>query len=703
MISAFALFFATVMFADLGPSVVRANNVGITLNIGFRQNYSSEQGRVEYSTDNKSTWIPVTSAINTSVTLSNGVNNLYIRVVCASGYSMNPLGMSYREGAENPRPLNDSANASIVSALTGDGYPVTTGATAVELMNIEFSAQGGNQPGPGGGGNFSGAGKYRVNIVVNQDCGNFTPNITLGFSGGNQQHSSSTDSEQDIPAGSTSVSVYFAPDSNERENLKNFRVEEFNASGERTGREWDGFDAIRDDSVNNTWTKEIDPSNYSYEFRFEFSRTRNVSWSYDASAPEDQFVEHCRIYKLTGDDPSTAQEGTDFNLTIGEDFYFLLVPDYGYQVNGLLVNGWIPIEPMNHCGVFKFSMVDSNFHFNAMVTPTDDITDASGASAVSGVSVGNGENATANGGNLRVTVTDATTPSGVSGVTSGEVLSTVDIDVDNIVSKGDGSYWSSDVTDISSPLTMGLTLEGASAGTYAVVREHEGVLTQVEATYDASTGMLTFPSDQFSTFTIVRTGNAVETATAAGNTLQAVANKPYETGKLYADHAVTPASDALHPAKGVKIKGITEITNKDALAALAEEVNNLYLLTQKVGINSSKTYAMDLQASGSGKVTFDVGVTGTAAAVISHFHGGKWTRQIADVADGQVTGYFNDFSPVYITVYEGTTANELRKAGVTETEFQVTSPKTGQETWPVILVALFGCLSGFMVARFRRK
>ena len=56
---------------------------------------------------------------------------------------------------------------------------------------------------------------------------------------------------------------------------------------------------------------------------------------------------------------------------------------------------------------------------------------------------------------------------------------------------------------------MTLYLNGAEDGTYSVVRNHEGTLTAIEAEFDPSTGGLTFESDRFSTYTIVRTGDAV--------------------------------------------------------------------------------------------------------------------------------------------------------------------------------------------------
>ncbi|MCR4998204.1 MAG: hypothetical protein K6A05_00020 [Lachnospiraceae bacterium] len=761
IIFVFTLVFAAVLGADKGLERVSAAGETINVTITFRDGYTSAQGKVQYSADDKATWVDVTSNMNNqAVTLGATTSNLFIRIVPENGYSVDPSGTSYRENnSPTPLPLNDQANSSITGGLSGEnGYQVTAGATDVELAAVEFRSVGAPGPG-GGGGQNAGVGQYTVHLDNRIGYDDFPGAMWIEFYDASNQligdpyvYSGSTDSPQPIPSGATHLIISFPGNDAQlaADCLRFFKNGWVEVTRGENRYDFDVFDEIRDDenhvfvlsadhqiftgAQNYVQGVDIDPTTDSINFRFEFDDTRNVSWSYDSSAPADQYVEHCRIYKLQDDDPSTILDGTDFNLRIGEPFYFLLVPDYGYQVTGLRVNGWLDIEPMNSIGVFRFDMVDSNFHFNAVVSPADDITDASAATAVSDVSIGDGANATANGGNLRVTVADATTPSGVSDVTSGTVLSTVDIDVDNIVSKGNGEYWSSDVTEISSPINVGLKLDGASDGTYAVVREHNGTLTKVDATYDADTQMLTFPSAEFSTFTIVRTGEATaseatsesdsgstsettettettemtETSaaapTATGPTLQSVANKPYDTGKFYADNATTPSASAVHPSSGVKITSVTAITDKNALSQLAEEVNNLYQKTQKAGINSTKSFSMDVQATGSGKVSFDVGVTGTAAAVISHFHGGRWTRQIVDVVNGQATGTFGDFSPVYITVYEGVTANQLRAAGITETEFTSSSPKTGhQDDLTIALLIVVVAASAMMLYTIRGK
>ena len=373
----------------------------------------------------------------------------------------------------------------------------------------------------------------KFNVHIDQRMSSFTGEVWIEFynknnptvllnDGGNPYAYTENATNVAIPAGTNRVVISF-PEAKRADCLKYYKNGWFEINRGSQHFEFDAFDEMRREdnnehifvmdsgqtiftgAQNSVQGMDIDPSIDSLNFRFEFDDTRNVSWSYNPSAPADQYVEHCRIYKLAGDDPSTVMNGTDFNLKIGEDFYFLLVPDYGYQVDSLLVNGYLQIQPMNNMGVFKFSMIDSNFHFNAMVKPMEDLTDASGASKVSEVSIANGANATANGGNLKVTVSDAPTEN-VSALTSGVVLSTVDIDLDNIVSK-DGTMnnvWSTDVTEFNDDVDVTLKLQGTQGDAFSVVRNHNGELTKINATYDATTQSITFPSNRFSTYTIVQ-------------------------------------------------------------------------------------------------------------------------------------------------------------------------------------------------------
>lgn len=151
------------------------------LTITFRDNYTEEQGYVEYSVNDGASWVKVTSNINNQDITMNG-DNLRIRVVATGNYGVDFAGISYRENGEQPKMLNDSENASIAGALiSSNGYLASSNATTVELESVEFTNNGDNQNENHEEGPFDGKAyvvwscnegicyHYFDNIIVNQD------------------------------------------------------------------------------------------------------------------------------------------------------------------------------------------------------------------------------------------------------------------------------------------------------------------------------------------------------------------------------------------------------------------------------------------------------------------------------------------------------------------------------------------------------
>ena len=130
-----------------------------------------------------------------------------------------------------------------------------------------------------------------------------------------------------------------------------------------------------------------------------------------------------------------------------------------------------------------------------------------------------GQNAT-DIGNVRLNVTDADiTASELAAIDSAAgdmyVLNTVDLSLESFVKKGSWTdEWTNSIIetegDIMIVLNVGTGLDPDAE--YDVIREHEGVYTTIPASYDAENGLLTFSSNQFSTYAIVssspRSGNS---------------------------------------------------------------------------------------------------------------------------------------------------------------------------------------------------
>lgn len=203
---------------------------------------------------------------------------------------------------------------------------------------------------------------------------------------------------------------------------------------------------------------------------------------------------------------------------------FRFIPAYGYQIARVDVNGQMLAPVDAKVGQFTYTMPSTDVHFQGIFKKQADQFNLSGAAGVTGASITNGANAASNGGNLRLTVTDHAEYNDVTSVVSGSdvvQLSSMDISLANIVSKGGtNGYWSDSVTSFDSNIGINLTLdlEALDAGeTYSVVREHNGVLTELSAVYNAETNTFSFDTNQFSTYTIVKktiSGAATATPTA---------------------------------------------------------------------------------------------------------------------------------------------------------------------------------------------
>ena len=416
---------------------------------------------------------------------------------------------------------------------------------------------GAGPAGSGGGGSAVAVGNYKLTITNDEYNGTVLYRFVdaSGNPIGADSAVTATVNDTPIPAGATKMQIDFSADGQTEEDrlhVKNCQAFRFDAQGTSIDEPHgiDGNNAIqyKDAIWPGIFTLDLDPATYGYNVRLEFSNKKNVQLD---------GADHCQLYFADANgNPEVGER--DRNLVMGQDYYFLLVPDYGYQVRSLVINEWYTIEPQDATtGLFKFTMNAHNLHFAGVVKESADETDASGATSVSGVSIANASNAV-DSGNLRVTVSDAPLED-VSSVVSGTVLSTVDIDLDKVISK-DGTMdhvWSSDVTEFNDNVDVTLMLAGAPAGQYAVVRDHEGVKEKIDATYDPSTGALSFGSNRFSTYTIVRTDAVAtkEVAVAATN------------GKAVAVKALTPgvaAAKCTAPEASVK-----ELDKSIAVAASA--------------------------------------------------------------------------------------------------------------------------------------
>lgn len=252
-----------------------------------------------------------------------------------------------------------------------------------------------------------------------------------------------------------------------------------------------------------------------------------VTWAYDAKRyGEDAYLEHgtAKIIKvgdktdftnwdIYGSNPGNKDGG---NLVVepGQQVTVELVPDYGYQLAGVSLNG-NTLAPQDEKSTFTFTMPQTNVHFKGAFVKAADVTDVS-STAVGKIEISDGDNAAASG-NLKIDVSDSASDTtkaneqiaATDGVKK-EVVANLDISLQNIVSKGTNmqeisadNYWVNDITEFEKPIRLDVAIKDFDKDSeYSVVREHNGSYDVLDTT--VSDGKISFETNKFSTYVIVK-------------------------------------------------------------------------------------------------------------------------------------------------------------------------------------------------------
>ena len=252
-----------------------------------------------------------------------------------------------------------------------------------------------------------------------------------------------------------------------------------------------------------------------------------VTWAYDAKRyGEDAYLEHgtAKIIKvgdktdftdwdMFGSNPGNKDGG---NLVVepGQQVTVELVPDYGYQLAGVSLNG-NTLAPQEDISTYTFTMPQTNVHFKGAFVKAADVTDVSSA-AVGKIEISDGDNAAASG-NLKIDVSDSASDTAkaneqiaASDGVKKEIVANLDISLQNIVSKGTNmqeisadNYWVNDITEFEKPIRLDVAIKDFDKDSeYSVVREHNGSYDVLDAT--VSDGKISFETNKFSTYVIVK-------------------------------------------------------------------------------------------------------------------------------------------------------------------------------------------------------
>ncbi len=376
-----------------------------------------------------------------------------------------------------------------------------------------------------------------------------------------------------------------------------------------------------------------------------------VTWAYDDTYGEDGRIEHgtAEIIKINGKDVS-QMTFSDFANNPGDEngghlavkkedvVTIKLIPDYGYQLSGASING-VTLAPQEEVSTFTFTMPDTNVHFKGIFTQTSDEIKTSGTK-VSSASVENGANA-APSGNLRLTVEDsnADTTNALAQVANAVSAEAVNLTLDQIVSKGDGTNWETPVTQFSQPVKMKLQVaDYDTAAGYAVVREHDGNLTNLPTSVSED-GMLTFETNQFSTYFIVKTAKKADNGNAKTENSSNTSSTTTSSAAGSTDNAITAQSVSGEGVPAINIASATDqLLN---LAKLSEDENK--------AVKAGNKTQFVLSASGMTPTKEEIALIQSVLGnnVIGQYLNLNLTLKISGRADRQIT----DLSaPMYIAI-----------------------------------------------------
>lgn len=259
-----------------------------------------------------------------------------------------------------------------------------------------------------------------------------------------------------------------------------------------------------------TWTEKR-----TYSIQVDKERI-TITWGYDSKTyGEDAYLEHgtARIIQINDAAPNTndsygnnAGDNRGGNLVVqpGDKVTVELKPDYGYQLKGVSLNG-MSLAAAKDVSTFTFTMPNTQIHFKGIFEKAEDTVDTSAAKEVTSASISNGANA-AGSGNLQLTVADSTgydMTAAQQKVTGAVSAQAVEMDLNQIVAKGDGTNWETKITEFTNPITLRLGINNYDANyDYVVVRDHNGTTTALPT--KVIDGKVTFETNQFSTYVIVK-------------------------------------------------------------------------------------------------------------------------------------------------------------------------------------------------------
>lgn len=459
-------------------------------------------------------------------------------------------------------------------------------------------------------------------------------------------------------------------------------------------------------------------------------KVNTITWAYDdVRYGKDAYLEHGTAEIIAVDGTPVAQlpkdpdnfaanagnkDGGHFAADPGAKITIKLTPDYGYQLSGVQLNGGATLEAQKDVSTFTFTMPDTSVHFKGIFTKSEDAVVTTG-NTVKNAAIANGANA-ANSGNLELKVSDNTeynTAAATALVSDAVAAEAVDLSLNQVVSKGNGTNWETGITEFEKPITLSLALKDYDANyDYTVVRNHNGKLTALDTT--AINGTVSFATNQFSTYVIVKKEKSKTPvySTQANAGAGAPQTTFSQTTKELLDAIGLTAAEKKAIADGANANVVLNVNVKTLTEKEAK------LIESVIGKNKmAETYDINLllQIAGlSDRIITDpnsaIGITITIPdKFINTDTSVKRVYRMVRIHDGKATvidGTFDAKTKQFTFATDGfsTYALVYEDVAATTTTPATTSPKTNDTSLPIAWLLLLGAgLCGCMAVTVRKK
>ena len=459
-------------------------------------------------------------------------------------------------------------------------------------------------------------------------------------------------------------------------------------------------------------------------------KVNTITWAYDdVRYGKDAYLEHgtAEIIAVNGTpvaelpmDPDNFatnagnKDGGHFAAVPGAKITIKLTPDYGYQLSGVQLNGGATLEAQKDVSTFTFIMPDTSVHFKGIFTKSEDAVVTTG-NTVKNAAIANGANA-ANSGNLELKVSDNTeynTAAATALVSDAVAAEAVDLSLNQIVSKGNGTNWETGITEFEKPITLSLALKDYDANyDYTVVRNHNGKLTALDTT--AINGTISFATNQFSTYVIVKKEKSKTPvySTQANAGSGAPQTTFSQTTKELLDAIGLTAAEKKAIANGANANVVLNVNVKTLTEKEAK------LIESVIGKNKmAETYDINLLLQIAGLA--DRNITDPSSAIgititipdkfINTDTSVKRVYRMVRIHDGKATvidGTFDANTKQFTFATDGfsTYALVYEDVAATTTTPATTSPKTNDTSLPIAWLLLLGAgLCGCMAVTLVKK